>query len=99
MAVPNLRIINRPSPEVVEMLLRRLSPSAKKQVEQSQFNSVALFNTSVPNVYYFADIAKKAGNVIVADVSGTCPQHVTALALFGDISAVSIAVKAIENAQ
>ena len=99
MAPNNLRIINGPGPEVMEMIRRRLPPDLRKELAGRSFNSIALISANIPGICYFADVAQKAGAVLAAELSGTCPQHVTTLALFGDIAAVQAGVAAIEAAQ
>lgn len=97
MAALQIRIINGPNARVRDMVLRRLPHDVKEELGDRYFNSIALINASVPNVFYFADVASKSGDVFVAEIRGSCPQHITTLALFGDIAAVATAVKAIEN--
>lgn len=97
MALPNLRMINAPDPRVVQMISRRLPPEFRKELAGISFDTIALINAAIPNIYYFADVAMKAGDVYAADISGTCPQHITTLALFGDVSSVTAAVSAIER--
>lgn len=96
MAVANSRIIHAPSKGVVEMIRRHLPAEAKKKLDDFPFDCVALINAIVPNIYFFADIATKAGPVFASEMSGTCPQHTTTLAIFGDVSAVKSALAAIE---
>lgn len=93
----NSKIINSPSTEVIKMLKRHMSIEVKQQLDEYKFNTIALINSTIPNIFYYADVAKKAGNVLVAELTGNCPQHVTTLALFGDVSAVESAIKAIET--
>ena len=99
MAPNNLRIITGPDPRVMEMICRRLPVDLRKELSGKSFAAIALVNANVPSIYYFADVAQKASAVVAAELSGTCPQHVTTLALFGDISAIRTAVSAIEAAE
>ncbi len=97
MSIPNAKIIHAPDPHVVDMIRRRLSSDSRKQLEDIRFDSIALINAIVPNIYYFADVAMKSGCVFAADVNGTCPQHTTTLALFGDVASINAAMDAIEK--
>ena len=97
MALPNSSIINRPTPMVVEMITRKLPPEVRKKVSEIKFNSIGLVNAAVPLVFYYADLAVKAADVFVSEINGTCPQHITTLAVFGDIAAVKTAMDAIET--
>ena len=96
MALPNSSIINGPDPMVVEMITRKLPSDVRKQIAGLRFNSIGLVNAPVPYVFYFADVAVKAGDVLVSEINGSCPQHITTLAVFGDIAAVKAAMDAIE---
>ena len=96
MALPNSSIITGPDPMVVEMITRKLPPDVRKKVGEMRFNSIGLVNAPVPYVFYFADVAVKAGDVLVSEINGSCPQHITTLAVFGDIAAVKAAMDAIE---
>jgi hypothetical protein len=91
------RIINAPRPEVVQMLERRMPPAVRERLQEQSFNAVGLVQTSVPDVYFYADLAQKASNVFTVELFGSCPQHITTLAFFGETSAVRAAMQAIEN--
>ncbi|MDJ0932694.1 MAG: hypothetical protein QNJ43_19980 [Breoghania sp.] len=41
----------------------------------------------------------KAADVFTVEIYGTCPQHVTSLAVLGEISAVKTAMETIEARQ
>ncbi|MDR3438607.1 BMC domain-containing protein [Telmatospirillum sp.] len=93
----NARIINAPRPEVMHMLERRMTPDARTQLRERSFDAVGLVQTSVPDVYFYADLAQKASNVFAVELFGSCPQHITTLAFFGETSAVRTAMQAIQN--
>lgn len=95
----NSRIINGPRPDVIRMLERRMPKEAREDLHTRSFNSVGLVQASVPNLFYYADVAQKASNVLVAELTGNCPQHITTLAVFGETSAVKTALSAIENSK
>lgn len=97
MSQSNIRIINGPLPHIMKMILRRLPTEVHHELENRTFNSIALINANIPSIYYFADIAQKAAPVYSVEMSGTCPQHIMTLVLFGDVSAVQTAVKVIES--
>ncbi|MGX8700722.1 hypothetical protein [Caproiciproducens sp.] len=93
----NSCVIYSPGKDVVAMLRRRLSAEARSVLDQMHFEAVALIQTSVPNLFYFADIGQKSGKVFAAEITGSCPQHITTLALFGNTESVKMAMKAIER--
>ncbi|ABC21716.1 BMC domain-containing protein [Rhodospirillum rubrum] len=93
----NIRIINAPLPEVVDMLERRMRPEARERLREQRFDAVGVMQTTVADLFYYADIAGKASNVFTVELFGSCPQHVSTLAFFGETSAVRLAMHAIEN--
>ena len=96
--MPQFRIISAPSAGIKEMLLRRTNVNAPSREEIMQnCTAIAMFQASMPDCYYYADLAQKAGAVVALEISGTCPQRLSMMALFGDISAVRAAVNAIQN--
>lgn len=97
MRVPNARIIFAPDTNVMEMLRRRMPSEVRNLHKDSRFDAVALIQASIPNIFYFADLAQKAGAVYATELSGCCPQHISILAIFGDVAAVQAAVIAIES--
>lgn len=96
--MPRFRIINAPSAGIKEMLLRRADKSAQGRGEAMEnCTAIAMFQATMPDCYYYADLAQKAAAVVALEINGTCPQRLSMMALFGDISAVRAAVKAIQN--
>lgn len=92
------RIISAPSPGIKEMLLRRTNaqPHLREDI-MLNCSAIGLFQTSLPDCYYFADLAQKAGDVVALEINGTCPQRISMMAIFGDIAAVKAAIAAIRN--
>ncbi len=92
-----IRTINAPDPNVMLMFRHRVPPEARTWLDKNAVSSIGLIQTSIADLYYFADIALKAADVYTAEVFGSCPTHVTTLALFGETSAVSTALRAIQD--
>ena len=95
----NYRIINAPLPEVLHMLERRMPPDMRSRMRDRSFDAIALIQTSVPDLFFYADLAQKASSVFTVELFGSCPQHISTLAVFGETSAVTAAVQAIEASQ
>lgn len=91
------RIINAPRPEVVQMLARRLPPDLRALIKDQRFDAVGLVQTSLPDIYFYADLAGKASDVLTVELFGSCPQHISVLAFFGETAAVRTAMQAIES--
>ena len=96
MALNAFRIINAPGKHVVEMISRHLPADVRKRLDEIVYDSIALISAPVPNIYYYADVAMKAGDVFASELLGNCPQHTTTLVLFGNIASVKAAIGAIE---
>lgn len=96
--MPQFRVINAPSAGIKEMLLRRANaPNQIKDEILRGCTAIGMFQALITDCYYYADLAQKAGEVIALEISGSCPQRLSMMALFGDISAVEAAIKAIKN--
>ncbi|MBP2655553.1 MAG: hypothetical protein H6Q73_3122 [Firmicutes bacterium] len=93
------RIIRAPRPNTIALLLRRMSPEARKQVEDTRFDAIGLIQTNLPSLFYYTDIGLKAGNVIAVEIVGNCPQHVNTMAFFGSNEAVNATIEAITTAK
>ena len=87
------RIIYNPGKTVMKMFNRKMSPESRKDVEEHHFNAIGLFQTTVTGVLYYADRVAKTSNVLPVEIAGSCPQHITTLAFFGETSAVETAMK------
>lgn len=93
----NTRIINAPRPEVLQMLERRMTSELRSRLREQAFDAVGLVQTSVPDIFFLADVAGKAAGVFTVELHGSCPQHISTLAVFGETSAVHAAMQAIES--
>ena len=91
------RIIYNPGKACLEMFYRKMTKATKDELASHSFNAIGLVQTSVAGVLFYADMASKASKVFPVEIAGSCPQHITTLALFGDTSAVETAMRAIEN--
>ena len=89
------RIIYNPGKTVMKMFNRKMSPESRKDVEEHHFNAIGLFQTSVSGVLYYADRVAKTSNVLPVEIVGSCPNHITTLAFFGETAAVETAMKMI----
>lgn len=95
----NTRIINAPQEGVLDMLKRRVAPHTRKWVEEHHISAIGMVQASVPDLFYYSDIAQKASDVFTVELFGTCPQTTTTLAVLGETSAVKAAMEAIEAGQ
>ncbi len=90
-----IRIINAPAPDLLEMLARRVAPGVRKWIEENRVSAIGFVQASVPDLFHFADIAGKSAHVMTVELSGTCPQTTTTLAVLGETASVRAAMDAI----
>ncbi|MCP1439546.1 ethanolamine utilization microcompartment shell protein EutS [Erwinia persicina] len=91
------RIINAPTPETLAMLRRRMPSEFRTRLDLLRVDAVALLMLPVPDLYFCADLASKGADVMVSEIFGSCPQHITSLAIFGEVAAVAEAMRLIEQ--
>ena len=85
------RIINAPTPDILAMLKRRMPGEFRSRLDLIRIDAIGL----VPDLYFYADVASKSANVVVSEIFGSCPQHITTLAIFGEVAAVHEAMRII----
>ena len=84
------RIIYNPSESVMKMFYRKMNAESREELKSRKFD---LLQTTVAGVLYYADRAFKTSNVFPVEINGSCPQHITTLAFFGETTAVETAMK------
>lgn len=93
-----LKVINSVSPGTLGILSRKVEDKRIKDlIEQSKVGSVGLCQGNIADMLIASDIADKTSNVIVGEISGTCPQHIICIGIFGDTASVETALAAIES--
>ncbi len=91
----NYQIIHGPTQNTIELLKNKMNPKNRERVDKTHYGAVAIFQTNIPSLYYYADIGQKAGEVITLEILGNCPQSLGSMAFFGDIAAVKAAMQAV----
>ncbi|WP_038149657.1 BMC domain-containing protein [Vibrio litoralis] len=91
------RIINAPSPDTLTMFKRRVPSEFRQRLGLIRIDAIGIAMLPIPDLYFCADLASKCADVAVTEITGSCPQHVTALAIFGEVSAVNEAMRTIED--
>ena len=89
------RIIYNPGKHAMKMFYRKMTPESREDVKNYKFDAVGLFQTTVASVLYYADRVAKTSNVLPVEINGSCPQHITTLAFFGETTAVETAMRMI----
>lgn len=91
------RIINAPTPETLAMLKRRMPSESRNRLELVRIDAIGLIMLPIPDLYFYADMASKSAHVAVSEIFGSCPQHITTLAIFGEVAAVNEAMSVIDD--
>ena len=89
------RIIYNPGKQALKVFYRMMNAETREELKQIKFDAIGLFQTSVASVLYYADRVAKTSNVFPVEISGSCPQHITTLAFFGETTAVETAMRMI----
>lgn len=90
-----VEIINAPTKNTVRLLSPRVDADLRERLESTSWDALALVSDGLVSLFAYADIAEKAADVLVVEIRGACPQHVSMLAILGSTSAVNAAVDAI----
>jgi uncharacterized protein affecting Mg2+/Co2+ transport len=87
-----IQFIKRPTHSTLKMLFRRSGTLRNKEPGEAHIEAVGLVQGQLADMIAAGDIAEKTSGVIVEEIQGICPQHFTMIALFGDTSAVAVAL-------
>ena len=90
----DFRLIKSPTEGTKRALIKRMGAEGKEIIKN--IDAIGLVQGKLIEMIYAIDIAEKAAGVIVEDIKGTCPQHMTLIAILGDTSAVESAIEEIK---
>lgn len=91
-------LIHNPSPGSLQILKRKIHDrELVAYLNAHRVEAVGLIQGQLAPIMVAADIAEKAANVKVAEIAGSCPQHITMIAVFGSTSAVKVAIEAVKS--
>lgn len=91
-----LYLVKRPSPGFWAMLEQRRVRLPTFPDPFPATDAVGLIQGPAAAIFAAADLAEKAAAVWVAEIKGVCPSHIAVIAVYGDTSAVSAALAAVE---
>lgn len=95
-----IKTINSPSQGTVNIISRKVHDERlKSKLKDGTYNSLGLLQGPLAEMIVAGDVAEKASNVDIAEISGICPQHITMIGIFGDTASVSEALKAVHKLQ
>lgn len=90
-------MIKRPSDMVMNILRRKsYDQSIREKLENTAVDAIGMCQGTVIEIMVAGDIAEKTADVFACEINGSCPQHITCLAVIGSISAVDAAMEAIK---
>lgn len=93
-----IQIINSPSKGTLRLLLRKIyDDHVKESLQKSNVTSVGLIQGQLSEIIAAGNVAEKASDVEVAEIVGTCPQHISVIGIFGETSDVLEAIKAVQD--
>lgn len=94
----SIQTINSPSEGTFSILSRKvLDNQVKEKMEDGSFESIGLMQGQLAEILVAGDIAQKASNVEITEITGLCPQHVVLIGVFGDTASVAEALKAVRS--
>ncbi len=92
-----IQMIKKPSKGTIRLLQRKVYDQQVKTIlEKNQIDAVGLIQGQVAEIIAAGNVAEKAASVEIAEITGSCPQHMTVIGIFGETSAVAEAIKAVE---
>lgn len=90
--------IHRPSESTLNMIKRKsYDKTLHNAIEAGLAESIGICQGSVLEIIVASDTAEKTSDVIAGELNGSCPQHMTCLAVIGKTSAVIAALDAIKQ--
>lgn len=88
-----VRVLSNPTEGTRELLAARLDKNSQERLKGRAWDTVALVEASLADLFYYADEANKKAAVLALELHGSCPQHIGLLAIFGERSAVESALE------
>jgi len=91
-------IINRPSKSVMTLLKNRIHDKGIKDwLTDGKIEAVGLIQGALGSIIAAMDVAEKTSDVEVAEINGTCPQHIVLIAIMGDTASVNASMEAVKQ--
>ncbi|MBC3887015.1 BMC domain protein [Acetobacterium paludosum] len=93
-----IELINGVSRGTLEITARKAADKkVAERILQNEFTAMGLCQGDVVSILVASDIAEKTSEVVVSELNGMCPQHITCLGIFGDVTSVEESLAAIES--
>lgn len=90
----DFKLIKSPTDGVKRALSKRMGAEGRAVLEE--VSAIGLMQGKLIEMIYAIDIAEKSAGVLVEDIKGVCPQHMTSIAILGDTSSVQSAIEEIK---
>lgn len=91
-----IRVMKTVSDGTKEIIKRRAKVANLNELFKDNA-ALALVHCDVCDMIFASDLAQKASDVEVFEITGTCPTHMSCLGILGVASAVDEAVKKIQD--
>lgn len=85
-------LVKAPREEFLQALSANIKTPERQVLAGTQWGAVGLIQAPLIDLYWALDATAKASNVVAALVSGSCPQHIQMLAIFGKQADVQTAL-------
>ena len=92
-----IELIKAPREEFLQALSANIKTSDRQLLAKTQWGAVGLIQGPLIDLYWALDATAKASNVVAALVSGSCPQHIQMLAVFGKQADVQTALEKVRE--
>ena len=93
-------VIHRPSEAALSLIARKVRDKALRDIiENGHVESIGICQGTVLEIIVASDVAEQTADVFAGEIDGSCPQHMTCLAVIGKTSAVAAAMDAIKAIQ
>lgn len=91
-------VIERPATGTLAIMKRKMSDSRIQElISCGSVEAVGVCQGTVLEILVASDVAEKAAGVTAGEINGTCPNHMTCLAVIGETSAVKEAIQSIQK--
>lgn len=91
-------IIERPSAGTLAIMHRKATDKRIQEiVDAKAAEAIGICQGTVLEILVASDIAEKSAGVTAGEINGTCPNHMTCLAVIGDTASVKAAIDSIKS--
>lgn len=91
-------VIERPAAGTLAIMRRKVSDKRlQAMIDAGGVEAVGICQGSVLEILVASDIVEKTAGVVAGEINGSCPNHMTCMAVIGDTAAVKVAVESVRK--